>query len=141
MPDESLPPRPPSLRDLYTPQHTDWSFNPASSPGSSANGASSSSAWSSRAPPPKHRVLELSPYPLDELEGAGEYILDTRGMIKVLIGNALLQYATTGIAMPFEVAKILMQCQWIPRELAQDGPEEVIIEVPEELEQDSVQSF
>lgn len=140
MTDEILPSRPASLRDLYSPPPTDWSFNPVSSPGSSANGGSSSSAWSSRAPPPKPRVLELSPYPYDEPGGAGEYIFDTRSMIKVLIGNALLQYATTGIAMPFEVAKILMQCQWVPREVPREELEEVIIEVPEEADQDSVQS-
>lgn len=37
-------------------------------------------------------------------------------MLKWAISAAVLQYATTGIAMPFEVAKTLMQVQWIPKE-------------------------
>jgi fusion and transport protein UGO1 len=28
----------------------------------------------------------------------------------------MLQYATTAIAMPFEVGKVLLQVQWIPKE-------------------------
>jgi fusion and transport protein UGO1 len=33
-----------------------------------------------------------------------------------VVSAALLQYATTGIAMPFEMAKTLMQVQWIPKD-------------------------
>lgn len=42
--------------------------------------------------------------------------MDTRTVLRWLISAALLQYATTGIAMPFEVAKTLMQVQWIPKD-------------------------
>lgn len=127
---------------MYSPPLSDWSFNstPGASQSSTApNGIAATTAWSSRAPPSKPRVLDLSPYPYEELDGASDYV-DTRTAIKLLIGQALLQYASTGIAMPFEVAKILMQVQWIPKELPEGDPPGVIFEAPEEeeVEQDSV---
>jgi hypothetical protein len=35
-----------------------------------------------------------------------------------------MQYATTAIAMPFEVGKTLLQVQWIPREQTDDAEED-----------------
>lgn len=73
-----------------------------------------------------------SPGPYDDLEPG--YGLDARNVTKWFISAALLQYATTGIAMPFEVAKVLMQVQWIPKDSIEG---ETIFQIPEEEEEDA----
>lgn len=111
-----------SLRGAYSSTAAEWTFieapgSSSSASSSSAAGASSSSAgaWSSSSAPPRARVLDLSPYPIEDLD-AGAADVDLRTAFKWLISAGVLQYATTGIAMPFEVAKILMMCQWIPKD-------------------------
>lgn len=42
--------------------------------------------------------------------------LDIKGVVNSLIGTFLMQYGGTAIAMPWEVAKILLQVQWNPRD-------------------------
>lgn len=112
-------PRLGSLRGAYSPVGTDWTFveaPPSSGPSAAAGSVPSSSApaWSAGPTPSRARVLDLSPYPIDDLDPSST--LDTKTAFKWLISAGVLQYATTGIAMPFEVAKILMQCQWIPKD-------------------------
>lgn len=117
MSDVGESPRQGSLRGAYTPTATEWTFIEAPASGSSASGspnAPSSAPWSAGPPPSRARVLDLSPYPYDEFDASST--LDTKAALKWLISAAVLQYATTGIAMPFEVAKTLMQCQWIPKD-------------------------
>ena len=139
MSSESLPQRPTSLRGQYSPPVSDWAFNSSSGLPSSSQppNAPVPTTWSTRSPPPKPRVLDLSPYPFEELDIGSEGAIDVRTLLKLLIGNALLQYASTGIAMPFEVAKVLTQVQWIPRDAVAFVPEEVVYE-PEGDEQDAV---
>ncbi|KAF8321749.1 mitochondrial carrier [Clavulina sp. PMI_390] len=122
-------PRAGSLRGGYSPVSSEWTFD-APTPGAAGAGSASSSAaaagsstkstasspWSTAPPPSRTRVLDASPYPLDDLDPAYTGELDLRNTVKWLVSAAVLQYATTGIAMPFEVAKILLQCQWIPKE-------------------------
>ncbi|KDQ20648.1 hypothetical protein BOTBODRAFT_151452 [Botryobasidium botryosum FD-172 SS1] len=98
-------PRPASLRNLYSPPSDNWEFVPSSSPTSSA--ATPDHSWSTR--PSKPSVFDLSPaYPSED-------DLDFRSVIKPLIGAALLQFAGTAIANPFEVGKTLLQIQWVPK--------------------------
>ena len=112
-------PRMGSLRDAYSPPTNEWTFVaiPTSGTPSSAGSAgpsTSASTWSAGPPPSRARVLDLSPYPYEEIDS--DAALDTKSAFRWLVSAAVLQYATTGIAMPFEVAKILMQCQWIPKD-------------------------
>ena len=54
-----------------------------------------------------------------------------------MFATILLQYASTAIAMPFEVGKTLLQVQYVPK----DGPEPADsseIELELEQEQDTV---
>jgi fusion and transport protein UGO1 len=36
-------------------------------------------------------------------------------LVKSLVASAVLQYTSTAIAMPWEVGKMLLQVQWVPR--------------------------
>src|SRR5258708_22124934 len=135
MSSEPLPQRPASLRGQYSPSVSDWTFNSSPGPSSQLPNARAPTAWTTRSPPPKPRVLDLSPYPYDELDIASEEAIDITTLLKLVVGNALLQYASTGIAMPFEVAKVLMQVQWIPRDAVAFVPEEVVYD-PDEAESD-----
>jgi hypothetical protein len=113
------PPRTGSLRDAYSPPVNEWTFVATPAPGASSSAGSAApstpaSTWTAGSPPSRARVLDLSPYTYDEIDPGTA--LDAKSALKWLLSAAVLQYATTGIAMPFEVAKILMQCQWIPKD-------------------------
>jgi fusion and transport protein UGO1 len=44
-------------------------------------------------------------------------------LLKGLIAGAVMQYTSTALAMPFEVGKLLLQVQWVPRDLSLlEGP-------------------
>lgn len=133
------PPSMGSLRDAYSPQVNEWTFVATPAPGASSSAGSagpstSASTWSTVPPPSRARILDLSPYPYDD-EINPETSLDTKTAFKWLVSAAMLQYATTGIAMPFEVAKILMQCQWIPKD-AIEGESPGFMEETHEAEED-----
>ncbi|GJJ08815.1 hypothetical protein Clacol_003034 [Clathrus columnatus] len=105
-----------SLRDTYSSPNSAWTFQPSPIiPPNSSSSSSSPSApgreWSMRvnASP----VFDLSPsLSYDEAYGVK---LDVKGMVHSFIGTFVLQYGGTAIAMPWEVAKILLQIQWNPR--------------------------
>lgn len=107
----------PSLRDMYTPPVNSWSFvppqiNSSSSPSPLPNGPSTSYQWSTR--PPPNSIFELSPsLSLTEPQG-----IDVRLLLKTLVASAFLQYTSTALAMPLEVGKLLLQVQWVPRDLS-----------------------
>ena len=132
------PPRMSSLRGAYSPTVNEWTFvaTPAlsTSPTGSVGPSSSSSTWTASPPPNRAPVFDLSPYPYDGIDPGGS--LDAKGAFKWLVSAAILQYATTGIAMPFEVAKILMQCQWIPKEAVEGERPDFIEEDNEEHDSD-----
>lgn len=120
----SLMTSPPSLRDLYIDPSSAWSFSAPVLP-EAANGtaAASSSApiaqsfqWSSR--PTHNSIFDLSP----EINEA--YGVDAIDLLKTLAASAILQYTSTAIAMPWEVGKLLLQVQWVPRNNEEIPPAE-----------------
>lgn len=49
--------------------------------------------------------------------------VESKVILKGLIAGAVLQYTSTALAMPFEVGKLLLQVQWVPRDLSLlEGP-------------------
>jgi mitochondrial fusion and transport protein UGO1 len=68
----------------------------------------------------------------------GDTGVDVSLILSSLLASAALQYASTALAMPWEVGKLLLQVQWVPRdagepepvtEKAEDEDEEVCIVV------------
>ncbi|KAG6817625.1 hypothetical protein H0H87_006253 [Tephrocybe sp. NHM501043] len=110
---------PPSLRDLYIDSSSAWAFvspavpQPAVPPEPSSSGTSYQ--WSTR--PSHNSIFDLSPS-LD-LEPSG---INVTNLLKALVASAVLQYSSTAIAMPWEVGKLLLQVQWVPRDAGE--PEE-----------------
>ncbi|CAE6491618.1 unnamed protein product [Rhizoctonia solani] len=102
---------PNSLRDLYAAPADGWSFLPAPEDVVSSGTKSSAAPWPSRsARSADSHVFDLAPIASDVVS------LDLRMAIKALIASGALQYATTAIAMPFEIGKVLLQIQWIPKD-------------------------
>ncbi|SJL05849.1 uncharacterized protein ARMOST_09185 [Armillaria ostoyae] len=103
---------PPSLRDLYNGSSSAWSFVPPPSPpsanASSSASSSSSFQWSTR--PTPNSIFDLSP---DLNDANGVNAVD---LLKTLAASAVLQYTSSAIAMPWEVSKMLLQVQWVPRD-------------------------
>lgn len=60
-------------------------------------------------------------------------------LVKTLVASAVLQYATTAIAMPWEVGKLLLQVQWVPRDAGEVEEEEEV--VVEEVVEEVVSAF
>lgn len=126
---------PSSLRDLYSTPSNPWTF--AQNTDNNTNAASSSLASTSNAKPPSYvfqpprpaqnSVFELSP---SLLEPGG---VDVSLLVKTVVASAVLQYATTAIAMPWEVGKLLLQVQWVPRDAGEVEEEEIVEEVVEEV--------
>ncbi|KAF9065437.1 mitochondrial carrier domain-containing protein [Rhodocollybia butyracea] len=103
-----------SLRDLYSDTSSAWSFTPESMPGNSTSTAGPSNPlpqprWKSRSP-----VFDLSP---DFADVSAVSDIDLIQVLKTALASAMLQYTSTAIAMPWEVGKLLLQVQWVPREL------------------------
>ncbi|RPD58351.1 mitochondrial carrier [Lentinus tigrinus ALCF2SS1-6] len=126
-------PAPASLRDLYTTPSNAWSFVPPSLSQDHSNhsninvpapGPSTSNPWSTRTAPKP--LFDLSSSLTDDDSG-----LDITSLAKELLAAALLQYATSAIAQPWEVGKTLLQVQWVPRD-PKDIAHEAGVEVPED---------
>jgi mitochondrial fusion and transport protein UGO1 len=59
-------------------------------------------------------------------------------VLKGLLATAFMQYTSTAIAMPWEVGKMLLQVQWVPRDAGEPEPEleeeeEDIVSIPVDL--------
>ncbi|KAF7339990.1 hypothetical protein MVEN_01916700 [Mycena venus] len=113
-----------SLRGLYSDPSSAWSFV-QSAPAVASNSTNSHPAaaapayqWSSR--PAHNSIFDLSPELADPSDG-----IDPINLIKTLAASAILQYASTAIAMPWEVGKLLLQVQWVPRDAGEPDPAEV----------------
>jgi len=111
-----------SLRDMYAPSQAPWSFVPSQSNSTlpsavASNVPQTSYEWSTRAP--TNPIFDLSSsLSLTEPSGA-----EIRLLLKGLIASAVLQYTSTALAMPLEVGKLLLQVQWVPRDLTLlEGP-------------------
>lgn len=112
---------PASLRDLYIDPSTAWAFVPPSttSPPAKITQPPSSGPtyqWSTR--PSHNSIFDLSPS-LDLTEPSN---INATNLLKTLVASAVLQYSSTAIAMPWEVGKLLLQVQWVPRDAGE--PEE-----------------
>ncbi|KAJ7630582.1 mitochondrial carrier domain-containing protein [Roridomyces roridus] len=84
--------------------------------------------WSSR--PAHNSIFDLSPELADPSDG-----IDPINLLKTLAASAILQYASSAIAMPWEVGKLLLQVQWVPRDAGQPEPSDV---PPEEDDEDAL---
>lgn len=65
--------------------------------------------WSTR--PAHNSIFDLSP-DLNEASG-----FNAVQLLKAVTASIILQYTSSAIAMPWEVGKLLLQVQWIPREI------------------------
>jgi len=52
--------------------------------------------------------------------GGGERGPNFAQVFKALVASAVLQYTSTAIVMPWEVGKLLLQVQWVPRDAGED---------------------
>jgi len=108
-------PQPPSLRDLYAPSSSAWSFTPpanASQP-EIPSSAASTYQWSTR--PSQHALFGLGPSGYDD----GGF--DIASVLQGVVTSVMLKYAGTAVALPWEVGKTLLQVQWVPR--SSEAPE------------------
>lgn len=125
---------PSSLRDMYTPPQASWSFVPSQSNNTlpsavTSNASQTSYEWSTHAP--TNPMFDL-PSSLSLTEPSG---VELKLLLKALIAGAVLQYTSTALAMPFEVGKLLLQVQWVPRDLSLlEGPTVRVEEYEEEAE-------
>jgi fusion and transport protein UGO1 len=95
---------------MYSPPVNSWSFVPPNA--STPAPPPTTYQWSTR--PPPNSIFELSPsLSLSEPQG-----IDVHLLLKTLVASAFLQYTSTALAMPLEVGKLLLQVQWVPRDLS-----------------------
>ncbi|KAJ2920221.1 hypothetical protein MD484_g188, partial [Candolleomyces efflorescens] len=104
-----------SLRDLYIDPSSAWSFLPPANNGTNPplpNDPPIAPAyqWSSR--PSHNSLFDLNPG-LGTAESSGSNVRD---LFKTLVASAVLQYSSTAVSMPLEVATTLLQVQWVPRD-------------------------
>lgn len=52
--------------------------------------------------------------------GGGERGPNFARNFKALVASAVLQYTSTAIVMPWEVGKLLLQVQWVPRDAGEE---------------------
>ena len=48
--------------------------------------------------------------------------LDIKILLPAALASALLQYTSTALAMPWEVGRVLLQVQWVPRDVGEIEP-------------------
>ncbi|KDR84853.1 hypothetical protein GALMADRAFT_260563 [Galerina marginata CBS 339.88] len=116
--------QPSSLRDLYIDPSKAWAFVPSASPPSNATEpaipadapAAPAYQWSTR--PSHNSIFDLSPS-LDLSEPTG---INAAQLFKAFVASAVLQYTSTAIVMPWEVGKLLLQVQWVPRDAGEPEP-------------------
>ncbi|CAK5279937.1 unnamed protein product [Mycena citricolor] len=77
--------------------------------------------WSSR--PSHNSIFDLSPDLVDPSDGIDPIVL-----VKTLTASAILQYTSSAIAMPWEVGKLLLQVQWVPRDAGESDSVETVHE-------------
>ncbi len=97
----------PSLRELYTDPTQAWAFVPPKPPHHpQLNQAPSSYQFPNRSSSSFQfpNDLDLEPH------------APVAKVFKALVASAVLQYTSTAIVMPWEVGKLLLQVQWVPRD-------------------------
>lgn len=103
---------PTSLRDLYTSPSSGWSFNAPptnASDASTAQPVTVSYGWTTHSG--SNPLLGLSGTLPDD-EG-----IDVKALMMRFLTSALTQYASSAVAIPWEVGKTLLQVQWIPKDI------------------------
>jgi mitochondrial fusion and transport protein UGO1 len=112
-----------SLRDLYIDPSQAWNFVPpipaAKSTSELLEGPGHTTPvhqWSMR--PSPNSIFDLSPS-LDLSESFG---INVAQLFKAVVASAILQYTSTAIVMPWEVGKMLLQVQWVPRDAGEPEP-------------------
>ncbi|KAJ3567157.1 hypothetical protein NP233_g6552 [Leucocoprinus birnbaumii] len=126
---------PPSLRDLYIDPSSAWAFIPPvpNVPKQNASAVSppepvgQTFQWSTR--PTRNSIFELSPS-LDLSEPSG---INASQLFKTVVASAFLQYTSTALVNPWEVGKLLLQVQWVPRDAGE--PQTEVEYVEEEYEE------
>lgn len=116
------PQTPLSLRDLYVDSNQAWSFIPPK-PSNSTSGHDLVPTQYLY-PNPKHSptsVFSLSPSlspsrPPSGLDYNEPERVPLPHIFKSLVASFILQYTSTAIVMPWEVGKLLLQVQWVPRD-------------------------
>ena len=53
-------------------------------------------------------------------------------LFKAFVASAVLQYTSTAIVMPWEVGKLLLQVQWVPRDAGEVDEDEVEVAVDDQ---------
>ncbi|KAF9056690.1 mitochondrial carrier domain-containing protein [Panaeolus papilionaceus] len=116
--------QPSSLRDLYVDPSQAWSFTPSPLNTTTANPSASASTptpqpqgytWSTR--PSHNSIFDLSPSLSSSLsDPSANGGINTVQLLKALVASAFLQYTSTALVMPWEVGKLLLQVQWVPRD-------------------------
>jgi len=112
---------PSSLRGLYIDPSQAWTFVPpipavkTSEPLFEGPNAPIHQ-WSMR--PSPNSIFDLSPS-LDLSEPSG---INAAQLFKAVVASAILQYTSTAIVMPWEVGKMLLQVQWVPRDAGEPEP-------------------
>ncbi|KAG8798158.1 hypothetical protein FRC17_007547, partial [Serendipita sp. 399] len=66
----------------------------------------------------------------------GSHGIAPRIALKALLASAFIQYTTTAIAMPWEVGKVLLQVQWVPKSLEGQIAEQYDLQLELELEEE-----
>jgi len=128
----------PSLRELYTDPTQTWSFVPPKLP---------HHPQLNQAPPSYH--FPNQPSSSTSFQFPNDLDLEPHAPVakvfKALVASAVLQYTSTAIVMPWEVGKLLLQTQWVPRdagEVVESGDEaEDKVEQPVEEGEEGVRSF
>ncbi|KIY48328.1 mitochondrial carrier [Fistulina hepatica ATCC 64428] len=109
---------PASLRDLYADTSSAWSFVPITS----------KPDMPELAPPPiwatrqtNSSVFDLSPHDFESSWPSSGNIQEIASMLATVVFS---QYAMSVVAMPWEVGKLLLQVQWVPRKDGGSQPRE-----------------
>jgi mitochondrial fusion and transport protein UGO1 len=128
---------PASLRDLYTDPSSNWAFlspqpGQSSPPNATISASTPSYQWSTR--PAQNSIFDLSP----SLDFSEPDSINVTLVLKGLLATAFMQYTSTAIAMPWEVGKMLLQVQWVPRDAGEPEPEleeeeEDVVSIPIDL--------
>lgn len=95
-------------------------FSTTGTPDASAASSSKSFGAAAASGPNSNRYMSSSdakPYVATTSAGGfGEADASISDIFRVLLAGGALQYTSTCLAMPFEVGKLLLQVQWVPRD-------------------------
>ncbi|PWN30596.1 mitochondrial carrier [Jaminaea rosea] len=134
------------LRPYYQPHDEPHIYSSSSSsrgPSGAASSSASSAAHTTSSSPSATVTIPRRPNRYvndnDDTLSAAQFGSSISDMTKAGLLGLLLQYSSTCVAMPFEVAKLLLQVQWVPKDevwnsfvasIAQDLPQPALKRAP-----------